>query len=237
MTYNIHAILDFLKELKYHNSVEWMHAHYDEYRFARDEFNRMADYIISELSLFDPCFQHQSSKTLSFRLARDTRFSQNKLPYHTHFGIYHTGLGRKACAAGYFLYFQPDDEDGDYAPLSMIDAGLHKPSCAIQKVVREAIYRDENHTLQRILESPEFKANGFEFMDKEMFKRVPKEYADYECPLLVQSKSWSLYQGVHEQELLDVSFPDRVIASFRFAKPWNDFINQALLDSGIKLTW
>lgn len=237
MKYNVPAILDFLKELKYHNSVEWMHAHQTEYKFARDEFNRMADYIISQMALFEPAFGIQTAKTIGFRLARDTRFSANKLPYHTHFGFYHTGLGRKVCAAGYFLYFQPDDEDGDYSPVSMIDAGLHKPSCAIQKVVREAIYNDENYTLRRMLESEEFRTSGFEFYDKDQFKRPQKQYADYACPLLVQSKGWSLCQNVKEKELLDENFAERVIESFRLAKPWNDFINEALVASGIKLTW
>ena len=237
MRYDIPAILDFLKELKYNNSVEWMHAHQKEYHFARDEFNRMADYIIQQSSLFEPAFERQTAKTIGFRLARDTRFSANKLPYHTHFGIYHTGLGRKVCAAGYFLYFQPDDEDGDYSPVSMIDGGLHKPSCAIQKVIRDAIYHDENDTLQKFLDSEAFRKSGFEFYDKDMFKRPQKQYADYAHPMLVQSKGWSLYQSVSEKELLDENFPERVIESFRIIKPWNDFINEALVDSGVKLTW
>ena len=237
MRYNISAILDFLKELKYNNSLEWMHAHQKEYHFARDEFNRMGDYIIRQMQFFDPTLQHQDIKTASYRLARDTRFSMNKQPYHTHFGFYLNRFGKQCWGGGYLLYFQPDDEDGDYGPLSQICAGLYKPTCAIQKAVREAIYYDEEHTLQRILDSDAFHRSGMKFIDSEMFKRPQKDYQDYPYPQLVQSKMWLLQQDVHEKELLDENFPERVIETFRACKPWNDFINEALEDSGVKLIW
>ncbi len=236
MKHNLQLIFDFFHQLKYNNNVDWMHANKKLYERARDEFYSIGDDIVNQLSLTDASICMQNGKDSSFRLARDTRFSNNKLPYHTHFGMLITPQGKLSAMAGYFIYLQPNDDDGDYFVTSMIGAGIYAPPAKLAKIIRQAIY-DDGEPMQQFLQSDMLKNSGLRFYDEEKLRGLPKEWKDSQYQDLLRSKHWMLMQNIDEKEVVESDFVMRVVNSLAAAKQWNNFLNQALLDSGESLTW
>ena len=85
---NIPVIFQFLKEVSANNNREWFNAHKDLYEEARGEFENLLSAIITRISLFDESIRGVQVKDCTYRIYRDTRFSQDKTPYKTHLGGY-----------------------------------------------------------------------------------------------------------------------------------------------------
>ena len=85
---NIPVIFQFLKELSANNNREWFNSHREQYEVARSEFENLLTVIISRISLFDESIRGIEAKDCTYRIYRDTRFSEDKTPYKTHLGGY-----------------------------------------------------------------------------------------------------------------------------------------------------
>ena len=85
---NIPVIFQFLKELSANNNREWFNSHREQYEVARSEFENLLTVIISRISLFDESIRGIEAKDCTYRIYRDTRFSEDKTPYKTHLGEY-----------------------------------------------------------------------------------------------------------------------------------------------------
>lgn len=84
-----HRSVDFLKELRAHNNREWFEAHRDDYEtFFVEPAMQLVEVLAPVAERLDP--PHQAipkiNKSLR-RIHRDTRFSKDKTPYHTHMHI------------------------------------------------------------------------------------------------------------------------------------------------------
>lgn len=82
---NIPVIFQFLKELSANNNREWFNAHREQYENARNEFENLLTVIISRISLFDESIRGIEARDCTYRIYRDTRFSEDKTPYKNHF--------------------------------------------------------------------------------------------------------------------------------------------------------
>ena len=78
---NIPVIFQFLKELSANNNREWFNSHREQYEVARSEFENLLTVIISRISLFDESIRGIEAKDCTYRIYRDTRFSEDKTPY------------------------------------------------------------------------------------------------------------------------------------------------------------
>lgn len=174
-----YGILTFLRTLAANNNREWFHAHKEEY----DEFKQLCDKtterFIALVAEYEPRARYYSVADCTYRLYRDTRFSHDKTPYKTHFGIFvNPPLGKKAESMGYYLHLEPGN--------CFFTAGTGWSSPKVLKTLRQGIY-DEIDEYREIVESPEFRRVLPELgMDK--LKTAPKgfpkdwEYIDYLKP-------------------------------------------------------
>ena len=78
---NIPVIFQFLKELSANNNREWFNAHREQYENARNEFENLLTVIISRISLFDESIRGIEARDCTYRIYRDTRFSEDKTLY------------------------------------------------------------------------------------------------------------------------------------------------------------
>lgn len=78
---NIPVIFQFLKELSANNNREWFNAHREQYENARNEFENLLTVIISRISLFDESVRGIEARDCTYRIYRDTRFTEDKTPY------------------------------------------------------------------------------------------------------------------------------------------------------------
>ena len=83
---DIPVIFRYLKDLAANNNRDWFNAHRDAYESAHREFENLLTAVIAHISTFDETIRDIEAKDCTFRIYRDTRFSQDKTPYKIHMG-------------------------------------------------------------------------------------------------------------------------------------------------------
>ena len=97
-------VIAFLRTLRENNNTEWFHAHRREYEEAKDSFSQFARRLIEETGRFDESVAGLELKDCTYRINRDIRFSADKSPYKTHFGVFIAPGGKKSGRAGYYFH-------------------------------------------------------------------------------------------------------------------------------------
>ncbi|MFP4528802.1 MAG: DUF2461 domain-containing protein [Candidatus Kapaibacterium sp.] len=163
---------DFYAELENNNNKDWFHANKKRYeKFVRGPGKS----LIAEMQTRFPArglpYIADMKKSL-FRPNRDIRFSKNKDPYKTHFGIFFPfsldNLGPKPINV-LGLYFHIE-KDGAFAA-----GGIHTPPSDLLKAIRRGI--GDNHIeYEKIINDENFRSEFPEFMQTERLKRMPVGY-------------------------------------------------------------
>ena len=123
------ALIQFLGELRAHNTREWFQAHREQYE----------DYLLEPARQFvtamGECLRavgsdiHAEAKVHGsiFAINRDTRFSADKTPYKTYLDLWFwQGDGPSRERPGYFFRLQPES--------LILGAGMHSfPDAALQR--------------------------------------------------------------------------------------------------------
>lgn len=94
-------VFAFLKSLKENNHREWFHAHKSEHDNAKECVKRLSNNLFEKLKIDNQLDGHKV-----FRIYRDVRFSKDKTPYKTHFGVaFHRT--KPKFRGGYYLHIEP----------------------------------------------------------------------------------------------------------------------------------
>ncbi len=211
---------DFLADLAQNNAREWFAVNKGRYELAHQNVIEFAGQLIKALSKVDASVDaDQDPKKCVMRIYRDTRFSKDKTPYKTNFGI-----GRltksKTPETGYYLQIQPG--------ASFIAGGYWMPEGEHIKSIRQEI--DYNAAdLVSIIDEPDFKKTFGEFRDQEKLKTVPKGYdADNEHIDLLKLKSFIAYRDLKDKELMTANAATHIAALCSKLQPLNVFLENAL---------
>lgn len=129
---NIPVIFQFLKELSANNNREWFNSHREQYEVARSEFENLLTVIISRISLFDESIRGIEAKDCTYRIYRDTRFSEDKTPYKTHLGGYINAKGKKSDHCGYYVHLEPGN--------CLLAGGSYCPPPPLLRALRQAVH-------------------------------------------------------------------------------------------------
>lgn len=106
---SIAGILNFLSDLKENNNREWFAENKHRYEETKTDFEALSQSLINEIARFDEDIKHITAKECVFRIYRDTRFSLDKTPYKTHYGVFiAAGGGRKSVRGGYYLHLNQE---------------------------------------------------------------------------------------------------------------------------------
>jgi uncharacterized protein (TIGR02453 family) len=82
------ATLEFLKDLVQNNDREWFQDHKQRYESAKENIVNFAAEVIKELKKIDPAIATDvDPRKCVMRIYRDVRFSKDKRPYKSNFGI------------------------------------------------------------------------------------------------------------------------------------------------------
>ena len=104
----ISRMLDFLTALKVNNDRQWFGVHKEEYNDIRRQCLEEVGVLIAEIERFDPHLAGVAPEQCVYRIYRDIRFSADKSPYKTHFGVVLGHGGKKCKEAAYYLHIDPD---------------------------------------------------------------------------------------------------------------------------------
>jgi uncharacterized protein (TIGR02453 family) len=215
--------LAFLRNLKRHNDRAWFTPR--KAVFEAELKERMLAIIrkVSEaMESFAPAFVRPAEKCL-FRIYRDTRFSNNKLPYKTHVAAWwsHEGL-EKTSGAGF--YFHVDAKE------VIIAAGAYMPEKDQLAAIRHWLL--EHHAeFRKVLRTAAIRKTFGEFEGNALTrppKGFPKEHPAMD---LIQCRQWGLSTSLPASAALKADFAAVLARHFRLAAPVAEALNTPIIAS------
>ena len=212
-------VLNFLKDLSRNNNREWFQENKSRYEESHSKILVLTEVLNTELHKIDKTIPLMNPKDCLFRIFRDVRFSNDKSPYKTHFGIYITPGGRKSVKAGYYFHIEPNS--------SIIAGGLWCPEANILKAVRTEIH-DSADEFKEIINNPDFKKD-FTHLEGEKLKTAPKGFEkDFPDINLLQYKSYTVSTSLSENQLLSADVIHQMIKVSSQLIKLNSFLNSAI---------
>lgn len=219
---NTQFIMDYLWALSMNNNREWYHANKDDYKKANDEFEGLLQALMLEIGKFDSSILHNNPKELTFKIVRDTRFSHDKSPYNPAFRAHISSKGKLPVPVGYYLMVKPDNQ-------SFLGGGLFADMFKnATTMIRDYIVQN-GEEWEKIIHEPEFKK--YFTVQGTALKKVTAGY-EKEHPQVeyLKYKSWYLEYPIKDEELKDAeTFVTKAVELFRLMKPFNDYLNKALV--------
>jgi len=211
-------ILDFLSQLNNNNNREWFAENKDRYEATKAEFEQISSSLILEISKFDEEIKHVAVKDCVFRIYRDTRFSNDKTPYKTHYGVFiAAGGGRKSVRGGYYFHLEPDK--------CFVAVGVWCPPPEVLKALRQSVYENIDEFME-IRSQAEFSKYFSDFYQEDKLKTAPKGFPkDFPEIELLKLKHYMVEYKLSDQLLSKDDFVSKVAEIFKAAHPLNIFLN------------
>jgi uncharacterized protein (TIGR02453 family) len=190
------------------------------YEQAKMECEDLIQKLINGINLFDSSIKNLPAKDFIFRLNKDMRFGN--LPYNPSFRAHISKYGKLPIPVGYFINIKPGN--------IFLGGGLFASMFSdATKSIRDYIAKNTNK-FEKILELETFK-NNFT-VDGEKLKNVPKEYdKDHKLAEYLKHKSWFIEYKLKDSVFLQSEeFIKISVELFKYMKPFNDYLNDALKD-------
>jgi len=215
--------LKFLKGLAKNNDREWFNARKAIYEAElKEPMLAIVHKITDAMTEFAPNHVRPAEKSL-FRIYRDTRFSNNKLPYKTHVAAWWSHMGmEKTSGAGYYFQVSPKGV--------VIAAGAYMPEKEQLAAIRNWLL--ENHVeFRKLLNKPAVKKTFTEF-EGEALTRPPKGFPpEHPAIDLIKYKQWGLSTTLPAETALETNFAQTVIRHFKLLAPVVDALNTPIAAS------
>ena len=216
-------IIDYLSALSMNNNREWYHANKEAYKKANCEFEELLQALIFEIGKFDSSILHNNPKDITFKIVRDTRFSNDKSPYNPAFRAHISSKGKLPVPVGYYLMIKPGNQ-------SFLGGGLFADMFKdAMAMIRNYIVQNGNEW-EKVINEPEFKK--YFAVQGAALKNVPAGYEkEHPQAEYLKFKSWYLEYPIKDEEWKDAqSFLTKAAELYRIMKPFNDYLNKALVD-------
>ena len=207
------ALFRFFKQLAKNNNREWFEQHKPEFKAFETEVKQFGEALKDKLN------QHDSIDRFKvFRIYRDVRFSKDKTPYKTHFGLtWHRT--KPEYRGGYYLHLKPDD--------IFLACGFWDPAPADLKRIRQEIDLDGDE-YRNLINAPSFK-NTWGALQGNAVKTAPKGYAkDHPDIDLLRFKQHIFMIRYTEVEVAAADFMDRLDAALKAVRPFVDYMSVVL---------
>ena len=211
-------ILDFLQDLAHNNDRTWFEANRDRYKHVKMRMDEIAAEFIEAVAEFDSSVEGVRVKDATYRIYRDTRFSKDKSPYKTWFGVYVCPRGKKSGLSGYYMHVEPDQNH------YMLCTGAYCPTAGEIKSVREEIMTEGDAFVESINA-----AEGFEIDWSSALKRMPQgwsaedPHSEYYC-----LRNFLLMKLVDKDYFLRPNAVKCAAEDMQRTKAFNDTLNRAI---------
>lgn len=215
-------VLVFLRELRVNNNREWFEANKQRYREIKAYTDRFAERLIDGIASFDPSVRGLEVKDATYRIYRDTRFSNDKTPYKTHIGIYVCPGGKKSGNAGYYFHIEP--ADAGYLGGHLLSSGLYMPEPAVLRSIREEMADNGAEFLATAK-----KAKGFQFDTTNKLKRVPKGFrTEHEMEEYLKLRDVYLVKYFDDDYLIDPDLLRKAVADYKSTYEFSALLNKSV---------
>lgn len=216
-----HSTFEFLNQLKDNNNREWFSDNKSLYIIARQNVEAFAENVLKTIRKVDNTIPESLlAKQCLLRIYRDIRFSNNKTPYKTHFGISISASGKGTGRPGYYLHIEPGQ--------SFVAGGYWAPDATDLKAIRQEIDYNTSDFL-KIIDSKEFK-DYFGGLDKsDTLKLAPKGYdVDHTYIDLLKLKSFIGIHDLSNKLITSEKGIQEIAKGVSLIYPLNTFLQNAL---------
>ncbi|MDA0779203.1 MAG: DUF2461 domain-containing protein [Bacteroidetes bacterium] len=207
------AIFRFFEQLGKNNNREWFEQQKPEFKALEAKVKQFGEALKDQLN------QHDSIDRFKlFRVYRDVRFSKDKTPYKTHFGMaWHRT--KPEYRGGYYLHLKPND--------IFLACGFWDPNPADLKRIRQEIDMDADE-YRDIINEPNFKRIWGE-LQGDAVKTAPKGYAkDHPNIDLLRHKQHIFMVRYTEKDVAAEDFLDRLDTALQAVRPFVDYMSAVL---------
>ncbi len=205
--------LALLNEIKENNNKPWFTEHKPKIDEVFGEVKLFFKFIFDKMHLEDDVDLFHVH-----RLYRDVRFSKDKTPYKTYFGL-HIGRKKPMLRGGYYLSIEPGN--------TFVGGGFWEPSKDDLLRIRKEISLDDSE-FRKIISNKNFVEIFGELRGEEL-KTAPKGF-DKKHPAidLLRKKQFLVMRSFTDKEMLQKDFADKVIETFVTMRPFFDYMSEIL---------
>ena len=206
-------VFAFYKDLIDNNNREWFEPQKARFKALESELKGFNEKVKNGLEETDDI-----EKVKTFRIYRDVRFSKNKTPYKTHFGV---SFHRKKpnLRGGYYMHLAPQN--------SFIASGFWNPNPIDLLRIRKDLEMDA-HELRAIIINPTFKKAWGE-LQGDVVKTSPKGFnVNHPNINLIRHKQFFFTKRFDDKIVLSPYFQEEVIKSFTGIRPFFDLMTNIL---------
>ncbi|HET8963286.1 MAG TPA: DUF2461 domain-containing protein [Chitinophagales bacterium] len=221
------SVFDYLKLLKKNNNREWFTRHKQKYVEELNAMIQFADALLLEMKKHDN-IENESGKKSLFRIYRDTRFSNDKTPYKTHWSG-NLKRATKKLRGSYYFHIEPGN--------CFIGGGFWGPEPQDLKRIRREIEYDAGD-LKKILNSKAFK-NTFGTLKGDQVQTCPKGFDPNHPEIdLLRYKQFILVKKITDKQVLQPDFIREVNYAFKKMRPFLDYMSEVLTtdENGVSIT-
>ena len=206
-------VFSFFKELENNNNREWFETQKKRFKALEAEVKQFATDLTAQMN------EHDSvDKFKLFRLYRDVRFSKDKTPYKTRFGIsFHRE--KPAYRGGYYLHIKPGE--------SFIATGFWNPNKEDLFRIRQEMEIDGEEFRTRMV-NPTFR-KVWGKLEGEEVKTAPKGFSKEDPNIdLIRKKAFLFTKKYTDKEVLSSGFMAQVNNDFKAVRPFFDYMSSVL---------
>ena len=206
-------ILSFFAELETNNNREWFEPQKKRFKALEAEMKQFSADLVEAMNEHDSIDRYKL-----FRLYRDVRFSKDKTPFKTHFGIsFHRE--KPALRGGYYLHIKPGD--------NFIATGFWNPDKDDLKRIRKEMEIDAEE-FRDIMAEPSFKTIWGNLEGEEV-KTAPKGFSKEDPNIdLIKKKAYLFTKRYSDKEVLSKNFLQQVNADFQAVRPFFNYMSSVL---------
>ncbi len=207
------STLQFLQDLSENNDRDWFHSQKNIYEEARNNVLAFTESLMQKLY---PDLANYDPKKSIFRIHRDIRFSKDKTPYKTHFGVVLHPAYRKTSKPA--LYLQVNKNGG------LLAAGQWMPSKIELENLRQEIDYSEDE-FGSILKKID---KDFTLDESSKLKRPPKGY-EKDNPNIewIKLKNFVVSQNFDKNQITDTELQNKILKQKQKLKPFIEFLERA----------
>ena len=206
-------VFKFLNDIKSNNNREWFNTNKQIYKRSLEEIQNFTIDLVELMNSHDRIENYKI-----FRIYRDIRFSKNKTPYKTNFGI---SLVREKpqLRGGYYLHIKPSD--------SFSAIGFWKPEKSDLLRIRKEIELDGKEFNDVI--SSKLITRKWGNLIGDSLKTYPRGFSrDHQYISLLRRKSFLFKKNYTDQEVTSEDFIEKLNEDFLVSRSFLDYMSNIL---------
>ena len=206
-------VLSFFKKLEKNNNREWFEINKPEFKRIEAEVKHFGQQLKEALEATE-----HIDRVKLFRVYRDVRFSKDKTPYKTHFGI--SMHREKPCyRGGYYVHLKPNE--------NFAAVGFWDPNKEDLLRIRKELELDPSE-FRELMQESDFK-NTWGDLEGEEVKTAPKGFSKEDPNIdLIRKKMFLFRKKYIDKEVLSPNFLEQLTQDFRTVRPFLDYMSSVL---------